>query len=81
MSNWIETAGQLEKTFIFASFETAMMFMQKAAVKIAELDHHPTWTNTYNRIHIVLSTHDAENKVTEKDWGLAHELDSIYQHD
>jgi 4a-hydroxytetrahydrobiopterin dehydratase len=53
--------------------------MQKAAVKITELDHHPTWTNTYNRIHIVLSTHDAGNKVTEKDWELANELDQVFQ--
>jgi 4a-hydroxytetrahydrobiopterin dehydratase len=79
MNNWIETASHLEKTFTFDSFESAMLFMQKAAVKIAELDHHPTWANTFNRIHIVLSTHDAGNKVTEKDWELAQELDSIYQ--
>lgn len=78
MNNWIETASQLEKTFTFDSFESAMLFMQQASVKIAELDHHPTWTNTYNRLHIVLSTHDAGNKVTEKDWALAHVLDSLY---
>lgn len=81
MSNWIETASQLEKTFTFDSFESAMLFMQKAAIKITELDHHPTWSNTYNRIHIVLSTHDAGNMVTEKDWKLARALDFIYQHD
>ena len=80
MIDWTETAGQLEKTFTFDTFESAMLFMQKAAEKITELDHHPTWTYTFNRIHIVLSTHDAGNKVTEKDRELAQALDSIYQH-
>jgi 4a-hydroxytetrahydrobiopterin dehydratase len=79
MSDWINNSSQLEKMFTFANFESAMLFMQKAAVKITELDHHPTWTNTYNRIHIVLSTHDAGNKVTEKDWELANELDQVFQ--
>mgnify|MGYP000706369529 CR=1 FL=1 len=79
MSDWINNSSQLEKTFTFANFESAMLFMQKAAVKITELDHHPTWTNTYNRIHIVLSTHDAGNKVTGKDWELANELDQVFQ--
>jgi 4a-hydroxytetrahydrobiopterin dehydratase len=78
MSDWINNSSQLEKTFTFANFESAMLFMQQAAVKIAELDHHPTWSNTYNRIHVLLSTHDAGNKVTDKDWTLAHVLDSLY---
>jgi 4a-hydroxytetrahydrobiopterin dehydratase len=78
MNNWIETASQLEKTFTFNSFESAMLYMQKAAEKIAELDHHPTWTNTYNRIDIVLSTHDAGIKVTEKDWALANIFDTLF---
>jgi 4a-hydroxytetrahydrobiopterin dehydratase len=78
MSEWIETESRLEKTFTFDSFESAMLFMQKATVKIAELDHHPTWANTYNRIDIVLSTHDAGNKVTEKDWELANIFDMLF---
>ncbi len=78
MSDWINNSSQLEKTFTFDTFESAMLFMQQAAVKIAELDHHPTWSNTYNRIHVLLSTHDAGNKVTDKDWTLAHVLDSLY---
>jgi 4a-hydroxytetrahydrobiopterin dehydratase len=52
--------------------------MQKAAVEISALDHHPTWTNTYNRIHVSLSTHDAGNQVTQKDWDLAQILDTIF---
>lgn len=78
MSNWTESANSLEKTFKFETFEAAMLFMQQAAIKISKLDHHPTWTNTYNRIHVVLQTHDAGNSVTEKDWALAQTLDAIY---
>jgi 4a-hydroxytetrahydrobiopterin dehydratase len=78
MTNWTESANSLEKTFKFETFEAAMLFMQQAAIKISELDHHPTWTNTYNQIHVVLQTHDAGNSVTEKDWALAHTLDALY---
>lgn len=56
-----------------------MLYMQQAALKITALDHHPTWTNTYNRIHILLQTHDAGNQVTQKDLALAKVLDEIYQ--
>jgi 4a-hydroxytetrahydrobiopterin dehydratase len=78
MSNWTESANSLEKTFTFETFEAAMLFMQQAAIKISELDHHPTWSNTYNQIHVVLQTHDAGNSVTQKDRDLAHILDSLY---
>jgi 4a-hydroxytetrahydrobiopterin dehydratase len=79
MNPWVTTSNQLEKTFTFADFESAMAFMQQAATKIAEIDHHPTWTNTYNRIHVTLTTHDAGNHVTDKDRALAQLLDNLYQ--
>jgi 4a-hydroxytetrahydrobiopterin dehydratase len=78
MNSWINNATHLEKTFTFANFDLAMLFMQQAAVEISALDHHPTWTNTYNRIHVSLSTHDAGNQVTQKDWDLAQILDAIF---
>ena len=79
MSTWKEENQVLIKTFTFASFEEAMQFMQKAAPFISESDHHPTWSNTYNRVEVKLTTHDAGNKVTEKDRKLAEYLDKIYQ--
>lgn len=79
MNNWVISSSRLEKTYKFANFEAAMLFMQQAAVIISALDHHPTWANTYNRIHVSLSTHDAGNTVTEKDWELARALDDLYQ--
>lgn len=79
MTNWTNNENSLEKTYRFDTFESAMEFMQQAALIISEADHHPTWTNTYNQIHVSLSTHDAGNNVTEKDWTLAHALDALYQ--
>ena len=78
MNIWKDSSQSLEKTYTFNSFELAMSFMQQAALKITSLDHHPTWTNTYNRVHVVLTTHDAGNQVTQKDRDLAEILDSIY---
>ncbi len=79
MTNWTNNENSLEKTYRFDTFESAMEFMQQAALIISKADHHPTWTNTYNQIHVSLSTHDAGNKVTDKDWTLAHALDALYQ--
>ena len=78
MSTWKEENQVLIKTFTFASFEEAMQFMQNAAPFISEMDHHPTWSNTYNRVEVKLTTHDAGNKVTEKDYNLSRILDKVY---
>lgn len=78
MNPWKEENHVLSKTFTFPSFEDAMRFMQQAALFISELDHHPTWTNTYNRVEVQLTTHDVGNKITQKDRDLAKSLDALY---
>ncbi|OUU01547.1 MAG: pterin-4-alpha-carbinolamine dehydratase [Bacteroidetes bacterium TMED39] len=75
--SWKESNDSLSKTFVFKSFEDAMNWMQKAAKKIDQLNHHPEWTNIYNTIHVKLNTHDAGGIVTEKDHQLASILDDI----
>ncbi|CAI8298187.1 MAG: pterin-4-alpha-carbinolamine dehydratase [Bacteroidetes bacterium MED-G17] len=75
--SWKESNDSLTKTFVFKSFEDAMNWMQKAAKKIDQLNHHPEWTNIYNTIHVKLNTHDAGGIVTEKDHQLASILDDI----
>ena len=77
MTTWTEDNNALSKTYKFATFEAAMEWMSKASVIISEHDHHPTWTNTYNKVHVQLSTHDAGNVVTEKDRLLAEALDGV----
>ena len=79
MSTWKEENQVLIKTFTFATFEDAMQFMQNATPFISETDHHPTWSNTYNRVEVMLTTHDAGNKITDKDRKLADYLDKLYQ--
>ena len=78
MKNWIVNNASMSKTFTFRDFEAAMSFMQKAAPLITALNHHPEWSNCYNRVSVMLSTHDAGNVVTEKDHSLAALLDKVY---
>ena len=51
--------------------------MTRVAIEAEKMDHHPTWTNTWNKVEISLSTHSAGNKVTEKDHQLAKAIDSL----
>ncbi len=77
MNTWTEDNNELSKTFIFSTFKDAINWMVKASIEIEKMDHHPTWTNTYNKVHVRLSTHDAGNVVTEKDWKLAEVLNEV----
>ncbi len=79
MTSWKTSNQSLEKTFEFSTFEEAMQFMQDATPFITQTDHHPTWSNTYNRVQVVITTHDAGNQVTEKDHTLANYLDELYK--
>ena len=77
-SDWEESPNFLKKEFLFESFEMAMLFMQQAAIRISEIDHHPEWVNIYNRVFVKLTTHSKGNIVTEKDRKLAEILDNVY---
>lgn len=67
----------LEKEFIFKDFTEAFGFMTKVAIEAEKMDHHPNWSNVYNKVKIELSTHDAGNVVTEKDLKLSHIIDEL----
>jgi 4a-hydroxytetrahydrobiopterin dehydratase len=77
MSNWTEANNALQKTFTFKSFGDAMAWMTKASYIIEKMDHHPEWTNIYNKVHVRLTTHDAGNTITDKDRLLAAALDEV----
>lgn len=68
---------QLTNTFKFTDFVEAWGFMSQVAMVAEKMNHHPTWTNTYNSVSIALSTHDAGDVVTEKDKKLAEKIDEI----
>jgi len=78
MNNWKEENNKLSKTFVFKSFVEAVSWMVKVSFSIEKLNHHPEWTNVYNKVHITLTTHDAGNTITEKDRELAKVLDSEF---
>lgn len=67
----------LEKTFTFSNFIEAFAFMTKVALLAEKANHHPEWTNVYNKVVIKLSTHDAGNVVTDKDRKLAEAIDKM----
>jgi 4a-hydroxytetrahydrobiopterin dehydratase len=73
-----ETESSLQKIYTFKDFVQAMKRMQQVGEKCQEQNHHPIRTNTYNTVNVKLSTHDAENTVTEKDRNLAEVMDQIY---
>jgi 4a-hydroxytetrahydrobiopterin dehydratase len=64
MQNWEDQNNKLTKTFEFQSFEEAIEFMVRASKVISQMDHHPEWTNVYNRVMVSLCTHDAGNVIT-----------------
>jgi 4a-hydroxytetrahydrobiopterin dehydratase len=74
--SWKLKDNSIEKTFQFVDFKTAFDFMTKVAVICDKMNHHPTWTNTYNKVLITLQTHD-QTAVTELDLQLAQEIDSL----
>jgi 4a-hydroxytetrahydrobiopterin dehydratase len=74
---WTEENNQLKKTFVFKNFVDAFAFMTKVAMIAEKADHHPNWSNVYNKVTISLSTHDAGNIVTAKDRQLALQIDKL----
>ena len=59
---------------MFADFNAAFAFMTRVALKADKVDHHPEWSNVYNRVEVLLTTHDAGG-VTEKDVDMARFID------
>jgi 4a-hydroxytetrahydrobiopterin dehydratase len=74
---WKEENNKLTRTFKFTDFSEAFAFMTRVALAAEKMDHHPTWTNTWNTVEISLSTHDAGNKVTDLDRKLAKTIDEL----
>ena len=77
MSNWIEEDNSLKAEFIFSDFAQAWSFMTEVALYAEKQNHHPNWSNVYNKVVIYLCTHSAGNIVTEKDRILASKIDDI----
>jgi 4a-hydroxytetrahydrobiopterin dehydratase len=75
---WEEKDNQLYRKFVFNNFIDAFGFMTKVAILAEKANHHPTWSNTWNKVEIWLSTHDAGNVVTDKDLELSKAIDNLF---
>ena len=78
LAGWEATPGRdaITRTFKFKDFNAAFGFMTRAALVAEKMDHHPEWSNVYNRVVVVLTTHDAGG-LTSRDIALATALDQI----
>ena len=75
--NFADETSALTREFNFKDFVGAWAFMSGVALLAEKMDHHPDWSNVYNRVTIRLSSHDAGNKITDKDRKLASQIDKI----
>ncbi len=78
LKGWIydEAADAISHEFKFKDFSEAFAFMTRVALLAQAADHHPEWSNVYNKVSITLTTHKAGG-VTEKDAALAAEIDKL----
>jgi 4a-hydroxytetrahydrobiopterin dehydratase len=78
LDGWHETEGRdaITRSLEFADFNAAFGFMARVAMQAERLDHHPEWSNVYNRVEVTLTSHDAGG-VTQKDIALAGFIDGI----
>ncbi|HEY9116424.1 MAG TPA: 4a-hydroxytetrahydrobiopterin dehydratase [Roseivirga sp.] len=74
---WTEKDNKLTKTFEFKDFTEAFGFMSKVAIEAEKMNHHPNWSNVWNKVSFELTTHDAGNTITEKDRKLAEIIDRL----
>ena len=77
LPGWAYSNHSLSKTFTFGGFKEALSFMVRAGFEAEGMNHHPDWSNVYNRVDIRLTTHDAGNKVTPLDVELAKRIQRI----
>jgi len=73
-----EEGQQLVAEFIFEDFVAAFGFMTEVAFWAEKWNHHPNWYNVYNRLEIRLCSHDAGNKITDRDHQLAEKIEALY---
>ncbi|WP_257658618.1 4a-hydroxytetrahydrobiopterin dehydratase [Parapedobacter lycopersici] len=74
---WQKQDSSLYRSFVFRDFSEAFAFMLRVALLAEAHNHHPTWTNSWNKVEIWLATHDAGDTVTEKDRKLARAIDQL----
>jgi 4a-hydroxytetrahydrobiopterin dehydratase len=78
LGGWSVMDGKLSRAFEFGDFSEAFAFMTRVAIEAEKMDHHPEWSNVYNKVKIRLVTHDIGNKISTFDAALAEKINEIY---
>ena len=76
LPGWTLANNKLHREFEFANFVKAFGFMTQIAIIAEKMDHHPEWSNVYNRVEILLTTHDAGG-LSERDIEMAQAIDAL----
>jgi 4a-hydroxytetrahydrobiopterin dehydratase len=76
LDDWRLHDDKLQRQFVFRNFVEAFGFMSQVALLAEAMDHHPEWSNVYNRVNIELTTHDAGG-ITERDFTLAGRINGV----
>ncbi|MDR6966412.1 4a-hydroxytetrahydrobiopterin dehydratase [Flavobacterium arsenatis] len=77
INGWSFKKDGIEKEFEFEDFIEAFAFMTKVAILSEKENHHPEWSNVYNKVTIRLATHDDAGGLTDKDFKLAGKIESV----
>ncbi|MDO1559315.1 4a-hydroxytetrahydrobiopterin dehydratase [Brevundimonas sp. 2R-24] len=80
LPEWAADTGReaICRTFVFKDFNAAFGFMSRVALLAEKMDHHPEWSNVYNRVEVLLTTHDADG-VTARDVAMARFMDEAFR--
>lgn len=77
LPGWTIENGKLSKTFKFKSFAAALGWMVTVGIQADKMDHHPEWSNVYNRVTVNLVTHDLGNVISNWDVELAQKMEAL----
>lgn len=77
LPDWQVVDGKLHKQFKFGSFAEALGWMVSVGVHADKMDHHPEWSNVYNRVEVNLVTHDLDNAISTLDVDLAGKMETL----
>ncbi|MBK7895243.1 MAG: 4a-hydroxytetrahydrobiopterin dehydratase [Anaerolineaceae bacterium] len=77
LPGWAVQDGKLHKQYKFRTFAQALGWMVSVGVYADKIDHHPEWTNVYNKVTVSLVTHDLDNAISNLDVDLAQKMEEL----
>ena len=77
LPGWSVANGKLYRRYAFESFGKALGWMVSAGIEAEKMDHHPEWSNVYNRVTVYLATHDLGDEISPLDLELAARMERL----